>query len=116
MAAKNNEIFEEWQTMKITQDFLEVEGNQNANEKTESYLALIGNGHFSSQWRKIPEYLQIWNWKICQWLISVRVPKQISSVGMEKDNNWKLFYGQRVEHIFFQVFFSFINKVDFSCQ
>ena len=41
MAAKNNEIFEEWQTMKITQDFLEVEGNQNANEKTESYLALV---------------------------------------------------------------------------
>ena len=62
--------------MKITQDFLEVEGNQNANEN-ENYARFLrsgrkpkrerknrkllgfGNGHFSSQWRKIPEYLQI---------------------------------------------------------
>ena len=39
--------------MKITQDFLEVEGNQNANEKNRKLFG-FGNGHFSSQWRKIP--------------------------------------------------------------
>ena len=44
--------------MKITQDVLKVEENQNAKEKGRKLLG-FGNGHFSSQWRKIPEYLQI---------------------------------------------------------
>lgn len=44
--------------MKITQDVLKVEENQNAKEKGRKLLG-FGNGHFSSQRRKIPVFANL---------------------------------------------------------
>ena len=115
MAAKNNEIFEEWQTMKITQDFLEVEGNQNANEKTESYLALV-MAILVLSGEKFPSICKFETGRFANdWFLSVYLSR-FPLLVWKKIIAENFFYGQRVEHIFFQVFFSFINKVDFSCQ
>ena len=104
MAAKNNEIFEEWQTMKITQDFLEVEGNQNANEKTESYLALV-MAILVLSGEKFPSICKFETGRFANdWFLSVYLSR-FPLLVWKKIITENFFYGQSVEHIFFQDFF-----------